>query len=362
MRVCGLMSGTSFDGIDAAVADIELEGDELGLTCVGELGAPYDDHLRAEIEAALPPAQTTMEAVCRLDTRIGQAFAELAAQAIARYGGVELIVSHGQTVFHAAENGTLQLGQPAWIAERTGLPVVADLRARDVAAGGQGAPLVSLLDTLLLEGRRGRPAALNLGGIANLTVPPIAFDVGPANALLDAAARHFTGRPYDEDGRLAAAGTVDDALLQRLLADPYYARGAPKTTGKEHFHAAYVAYTGSAEDTLATLTALTARTVAEAARRHGVTEVIASGGGVRNPTLMAALREELAPAALLTSEELGLPAQAKEAYAFALLGFLTHHGIAGTLASATGARHASVLGAVTPGSGSRPAPRVLRLE
>jgi len=361
MRVAGLMSGTSFDGIDAAVADIELEGDAVILRPLGALSAPYDEALRADIEAALPPARTTLEMVCSLDTRIGQAFAGVAARAVETYGG-ELVVSHGQTVFHAATSGTLQLGQPAWIAERTGLPVVADLRARDVAAGGQGAPLVALLDMLLLAGREGTPAALNLGGIANLTVPPVAFDTGPANALLDAAARHFTGRPRDEDGRLAAAGTVDRELLDRLLEDPYYARPAPKTTGKEHFHAGYVSFDGRAEDVLATLTRLTARTVAEAARRHGVTEVIASGGGVRNPTLMAALREELAPAGLLTSEELGLPAQAKEAYAFALLGFLTHHGIAGTLASATGARHASVLGSVTPGSGSRSAPRVMRLQ
>jgi anhydro-N-acetylmuramic acid kinase len=360
MRVAGLMSGTSFDGIDAAVADIELEGDTLALACVGELSAPYDEALRRDLAAALPPAQTTLEMVCSLDTRIGQAFARVAAQAIDRYGG-ELIVSHGQTVFHAATRGTLQLGQPAWIAERTGLPVVADLRARDVAAGGQGAPLVSLLDTLLLAGRPGTPAALNLGGIANLTVPPFAFDTGPANALLDAAARHFTGRPFDEDGRLAAAGTVDRALLDRLLQDPYYARPAPKTTGKEHFHAGYVEFDGRAEDVLATLTRLTARTVAQAAHRHGVTEVFASGGGVRNPTLMAALADELAPVALRAGDELGLPARAKEAYAFAVLGFLTHHGVAGTLASATGARHASVLGSITPGSGSHPAPRVVRL-
>jgi anhydro-N-acetylmuramic acid kinase len=355
------MSGTSYDGIDAAVADLSLDGDVVTLRCVGELSAAYDGELRADLEAALPPARTTLEAVCRLDTRIGQAFADVAARAVGLHGG-ELIVSHGQTVFHAADQGTLQLGQPAWIAERTGLPVVADLRARDVAAGGQGAPLVSLLDALLLEGRPGTPAALNLGGIANLTVPPIAFDVGPANALLDAAARHFTGHPYDSDGRLAAAGTVDQALLDELLQDPYYAREPPKTTGKEHFHAGYVSYRGSAQDTLATLTALTARTVADAARRHAVTEVIASGGGVRNPALMAALRAELGPIALTTSDALGLPAQAKEAYAFALLGFLTHHGIAGTIAAATGARHASVLGSVTPGSGSHPAPRVVRLE
>ena len=356
------MSGTSFDGIDAAVADIELDGDVLRLRPIGTLDAPYDAGLQDEIEAALPPAPTTFETVCRLDTRIGQAFAALAAEAVERHGG-ELIVSHGQTVFHWVDNGrvegTLQLGQPAWIAERTGLPVVSDLRARDVAAGGQGAPLVSFLDRLLLQGRPGTPAALNLGGIANLTVGTLAFDVGPANALLDAAARHFTGARYDEDGRLAASGTVIPALLEHLLRDPYYARPAPKTTGKEHFHSHYVDYgDASGPDVLATLTRLTARTVIDAARAHGVTELIASGGGVRNATLMAALREGLP---VTTSDALGLPAQAKEAYAFAVLGFLTYHGIPATLPSATGARHASVLGSITPGSGSGSAPRVMRL-
>ena len=182
-----------------------------------------------------------MEAVCRLDTRIGQAFAEVAVAAIEHVGPVDLIVSHGQTLYHWVEDGTvkgtLQLGQPAWIAERTHVPVVSDLRPRDVAAGGQGAPLVSLLDTLLLAGRDGRPAALNLGGIANLTVPPLAFDTGPGNALLDRAARQLAGRPYDDDGALAAAGPVVPELLDRLLADPYYARPAPKSTGPEHFDA-----------------------------------------------------------------------------------------------------------------------------
>lgn len=360
MRVVGLMSGTSHDAIDAAVADIELDGDELRLRTLGSLSAPYAEDLRAELAAALPPARTTLETVCRLDTRIGQAFAALAAEAVARFGG-ELVVSHGQTLFHWAEDGnvrgTLQAGQPAWIAERTGLPVVSDLRARDVAAGGQGAPLVSLLDALLLTGRPGVAAALNLGGIANLTVAGgdvIAFDVGPANALLDAAARHFTGAPYDEGGRLAAGGTVIPELLDALLGDPYYARPAPKSTGKEHFNAAYLEphLAGEPADVLATLARLTARTVANAARGHGVTEVIASGGGVRNPALMRALAEELAPARLLISDTLGLPAQDKEAYAFAVLGFLTVHGLPGTIASATGARQPRVLGSITPGAGA----------
>ena len=235
MRVAGLMSGTSFDAIDAAVAEIELDGHAVTLRPLGSLSTPYADDLRAEIAAA-----ATVFDVCRLDTRIGQAFAELAARAQREHGPLELIASHGQTLYHWVEDGTvhgtLQVGQPAWIAERTGVPVVADLRARDVAAGGQGAPLVSLLDALLL---RPGQAALNLGGIANLTrregsdpslgfAGTIAFDVGPANALLDAAAQELTGRPYDEDGALAAAGTVIPEWLEHLLSDPYYARPAPK--------------------------------------------------------------------------------------------------------------------------------------
>jgi anhydro-N-acetylmuramic acid kinase len=388
VRVIGLMSGTSLDAIDAAAADLALAGDEVRLRPLGSIRLPYPPDVRAEVEAALPPTPTTMQAVCRLDTRIGQAFAAAAASALARRcgGAADLVVSHGQTLYHWLVDGrvagSLQLGQPAWIAERTGLPVVSDLRARDIAAGGQGAPLVSLVDALLLAGRPGVPAALNLGGIANLTVlpsegQPLAFDVGPANALLDAAVRHFTGGTddFDVDGRLAAAGRTLPDLLEHLLADPYYALPAPKTTGKEHFHRHYLrdalAACGQAEpvDVLATLTRLTARTVADACRPHRVTELVASGGGTRNPTLMAMLAEAVDPVGVITSDALGLPAQDKEAYAFALLGFLTMHGAPGALPSATGARRAAVLGTITPGA--RPlllpppaasAPRALRVE
>jgi anhydro-N-acetylmuramic acid kinase len=351
MRVAGLMSGTSFDAIDAVVA--EIDGDEeITLAPLGWVSAPYEPSLREQIANA-----RTVEDVCRLDARIGQAFAEVAAG----LGPVDLIASHGQTLFHWVEDGTvkgtLQVGNPAWIAERTNTPVVSDFRSRDVAAGGQGAPLVSRLDTLLLAGRPGTPAALNLGGIANLTVKDLAFDVGPANALLDAAAQHFTGEPYDRDGALAARGTVIEPLLARLLQDPYYARPAPKSTGKEHFNLAYLGeLPDRAEDVLATLTELTARTVNDAAQRYGVTELIVSGGGVRNPTLMRALAPRVT-----TSDALGLPAQAKEAYAFALLGYLTAQGRPGTLATCTGARHASVLGTLTPRGAEARAPRRLRL-
>ncbi len=200
MRVIGLMSGTSYDAIDAAAAELDLVGDSLVLKPLGMVSEAYDGELRQALAAALPPGSTTLGEVCRLDTRIGQAFAAAAVRADRELceGRAELVASHGQTVYHwvaeAAVHGTLQLGQPAWIAEATGLPVVADFRPRDIAAGGQGAPLVSLVDLLWLRGRPGRPVALNLGGIANLTAPDgTAFDTGPGCALIDAAARGFSG-------------------------------------------------------------------------------------------------------------------------------------------------------------------------
>ncbi|QQM39603.1 anhydro-N-acetylmuramic acid kinase [Streptomyces liliifuscus] len=407
MRVIGLMSGTSYDAIDAAAADLRLDGDSLVLRPLGMVGDAYGAEVREALAAALPPAATTLAEVCRLDTLIGQAFAAAALRADRELcdGQAELVASHGQTVYHWTDGGrvrgTLQIGQPAWIAEATGLPVVADFRPRDIAAGGQGAPLVSLVDLLWLRGRPGTPVALNLGGIANLTAPDgTAFDTGPAGALIDAAVHHFTGRAYDTDGALAARGRVHEPLLRRLLDEPYYALPAPKTTGKELFHRDYLlaalaavadpaapataadpgtpaapatpaAPTAPAsptgrgtlphQDVIATLTRLTARTVADAVRSVCATEVIASGGGTRNPVLMAMLAEELPGVPLHTSDALGLPSAAKEAYAFAVLGFLTLHGLAGTDPRSTGARHPSVLGSVTPGRDGLPrAPRGLK--
>lgn len=373
MRVIGVMSGTSFDAVDAAAADLEQVGGTVHLYPLGLLSRAYPPELVRELVDALPPAPTTMATVCRLDTEVGQVFAELAARADAELcdGRAELVVSHGQTVFHWAEDGrvrgTLQLGQPAWIAERTGLPVVADLRSRDVAAGGQGAPLVSALDVLWLGGRGRTSVALNLGGIANVTVVapgrvPVAYDTGPANALVDALVQRESGGRdrCDTDGALAAAGRVDDGLLAALLAEPYYGRPAPKSTGKELFSLAYVDRMTagrpalSLADLVATLTALTVQTVADAVRAAGGDEVVAAGGGTRNPTLVARLRDRLGKVPLLLSDELGLPAAAKEAYAFALLGWLTVAGLPGSVPACTGARHASLLGSVTPGRSGFP--------
>jgi anhydro-N-acetylmuramic acid kinase len=370
MIVIGMISGTSMDAIDVAAARFEWHGETLTLRPLGHQEMTWPDETKRRLLAALPPAPVTMAEVCALDVLVGEAFAGAALAGVRDLAGgrADLVSSHGQNVYHLIENGrargTLQLGQPAIIAEATGLPVVSDLRARDVAAGGQGAPLASTLDALWLAGGDGPRAALNLGGIANITVvhgagePVLAFDTGPASCLLDIEAARMTGgtQHCDLDGRLALAGRVRDDLLARLLAESYYGRPAPKSTGRELFDTNYVArrldglpaVTGL--DLMATLTELTARTVADACVRHGATEVVASGGGVRNPALMAALARRLGSIRLVTAEERGLPSDAKEAYLFALLGFLSWHGLSGTTAGATGARGPRILGRISPGA------------
>lgn len=368
MRVVGLMSGTSYDGIDIAAAELELTGSELTLRPLGSTERRHEAEVVELLAAALPPAMVSLEQVCRLDTLLGQAFAEAAVQGIDELAGgrADLVVSHGQTVFHWVSEGralgTLQLGQPAWIAERSGVPVVSDLRSRDITRGGQGAPLVSMLDTLLLPPRADPRAALNLGGIANLTLirtghDSLAYDVGPANAFIDQVVQDRFGEPYDAGGRHAARGTPHAGLLEALLDEPYFELPAPKSTGKELFHRGYLADrlarfpTVGADDLVATVTELTARTVAAECDRHGVRELIVSGGGVRNAWLMDRIGTLAGPkVAIRTIDELGIPADAKEAYAFALLGFLTAYGLPATIPSCTGASAPAVLGSLTPGS------------
>lgn len=345
MRVIGLISGTSMDAIDVAVGDFSFDGTTIALRPLAHAEHPFPPELRE------PP--TSAADLCVLDTRLGQVFA-----AVAKEHEADLVASLGQTVHHWVEDGrclgTLQVGAPAWIAEATGLPVVADFRVRDVAAGGHGAPLASTLDALWLA-ELGNAVALNIGGIANITkVSPegvIAYDTGPGNALMDAAMTVLSGgrRTCDVDGEFAARGQVHQELLDRLLADPYYALPAPKSTGKEHFNRAYLdrvteGLVIQAEDLLATLTELTARTIAAECAGAGV--VVGSGGGMRNPVLVESLRAEVE---LRTSDELGLPGDAKEAYLTALLGFLTWHGLPANVPSATGASGPRPLGSITPG-------------
>ncbi|RSN40597.1 anhydro-N-acetylmuramic acid kinase [Amycolatopsis sp. WAC 04197] len=370
VRVIGLISGTSIDGIDVAAAELRADGDTVVLSPLGQLEVPYPETLRDALLAALPPNPCDAEQLTKLDTLVGQAFAEAAARGVEELAGGEadVVASLGQTVFHWVEDGTargtLQLGNPAWIAERTGLPVVADLRVRDVAAGGHGAPLASTMDALWLRemAALGPVAALNIGGIANITVVPadgavLAYDTGPGNALMDIAAHRATGRRADIDGALALRGTVRPDLLAKLLLDPYYAAAPPKSTGKELFHGAYLdaALDGlppvGAEDLLATLTELTAVTIAAECRRHDIATLIVSGGGADNPALMAALTRNLPGTALKTSDDHGLPRAGKEAYLTILLGWLTWSGVPGNLPSATGARGHRLLGSITPGAG-----------
>lgn len=388
MRVLGCMSGTSLDGIDVACADLEMAGDDLHCRYLGLASSPFDDSLRDRVVAAMPPWLPGAGVLCELHADLGDAYA--AAFAAAREGlaggRADLAVLHGQTFYHWVDQsgrarGTLQLGSSSAVAERLGVPVVSDLRSRDIAAGGQGAPLVPVFDALLLAGREGSCAAVNLGGIANITVVDggqvvAAYDVGPAGAIMDPAAERASsgGLRYDVDGAIAARGCVSESLLGRLKSDPYYRLRGPRSTGREHFNADYLgrmvdSASGDAEapggnaisdaDVVATVTRLLVDLVAGAAVRHQLAELVLSGGGSRNPTVLRWLRAGLPGVRVCVSDELGVPVQAKEALAFAVLGFLSWNGLPGSATAATGARHPSILGSITPGAGPLVLPQPL---
>ncbi|CAN7221410.1 anhydro-N-acetylmuramic acid kinase [Knoellia sp. LjRoot47] len=376
MRWLGLISGTSLDAVDAIVVDLTLggeTGDVLEARVVGGRSTPYPPELRSRLLAALPPGPCTAHELTQLDTLVGQHFAAVAASVADEHGGVDAVSSHGQTTYHWVEDGhalgTMQIGQPAWIAERLDLPVVSDLRARDVAAQGHGAPLVPLLDVLALAGAGDTDevvAALNLGGISNMTrVEPqpdggpgiTAYDIGPANGLVDAVvtARGLTPEGYDVGGAIAASGSVDEELLATLMADPYYDLPAPKSTGKEYFHLDHVFSalgdrTLGDADLVATLTRLTGEVVGRELLRTHVARVLASGGGCDNPVLMQAITDAAPGIRIDTTEDLGIPTDLKEAFAFALMGWATWHGLPGNVPAATGASGPRVLGSLTPGA------------
>ena len=350
MRVAGVMSGTSLDGIDVAVVEISGRRVEtIGFTCT-----PYSEPVRSAILGVDGP-----KALSHLSFQLGELYARAVLRAVRRYGPVELIGCHGQTIYHEGGTHTLQIGEAAVVAERTGVPVVSNFRARDIAAGGQGAPLVPYVDYLLFRHPKRARIALNIGGIANITVIPagaapgdvVAFDTGPGNMVIDALAREM-GLPCDRGGKIAASGRVDRALLDDLLADPYYRRPPPKSAGREQYGAAFVARLKSSglpmPDLIATATVLTAATVAMGVGMHRLpTDLIVSGGGVHNPQIMAHLAGFLPGIAISTSTDHGIDADAKEAIAFAMLAHQTWRKRPSNLPSATGAKHAVILGGIT---------------
>jgi anhydro-N-acetylmuramic acid kinase len=359
----GLMSGTSLDGMDAAL--VRLHGPTQA-ELVDFVTRPYADDERDELRRAL--AGGDAPSLARLHVRIAEWAAEavetLLAQAQVPASDLTLIAFHGQTIWHEPPAVTWQLGEPAVLAERFGVRVVSNFRPRDVAAGGQGAPLVPMADVLLFASSDGPRVLLNLGGMANLTYVPrraeedgvLAFDTGPGVAVIDGVARQVDARrSYDRDGLIAARGRPDEAVLAELLADPYFAAPPPKSTGRERFGDAYAgALHGRVPgaDGVATAVELTARSIAAAVAGWTPrgTEVVASGGGCHHPGLMAALERHLGAAGhrLQRFSELFFPGDAKEAVAFALLGYLTLHGQPGNVPAATGASGARVLGTVTP--------------
>jgi anhydro-N-acetylmuramic acid kinase len=348
------MSGTSLDGIDVAI--VEIAGRRI--ETVGFQSTPYSAEMRAAI-LAVSDATTQTSAISRLNFQLGDVYARAVERAVRRFGAVKLIGCHGQTIYHEGARNTLQIGEAAAIAERCGVPVVSNFRARDIAAGGQGAPLVPYVDYLLFRHRTRMRVALNIGGIANITsIPPgargedvVAFDTGPGNMVIDALAREL-GQPYDRGGKIAERGRVNTALLDELMTDHYYRRKPPKSAGREQYGAAFVERlkkTGLAmEDLVATATVLTAATIALAVRPLGRADLIVSGGGVHNPQIMAHLAGFLPEASVSTSTDHGIDADAKEAIAFAVLAHETWRGRPANLPSATGARRAVVLGNITP--------------
>ena len=359
----GLISGTSADGIDAALVSFDDGSPRL----LAGRTHPWPEPLRRELlGVAQGEADLDLDRLGRLDVAIAHGFAEAALAVMALAGvdaaDVAAIGSHGQTLRHRPAGPlpfTLQCGDPSVIAERCGIDVVADFRRADVAAGGQGAPLLPAMHAMLLADPGRTRVVLNLGGIGNVTVLGAdggvhGFDTGPANGLMDAWCMRHRGEPFDREGVFAAAGRVDEALLARLLDDPYFALPPPKSTGREHFHLTWLASrldgtTTAPADVQATLLELTARSVAEAIARHApdARAVLACGGGVHNPVLMARLAGLLAPISLDTTAAFGVDPDFLEAMAFAWLARQRLLGLPGNLPAVTGARGPRVLGSVT---------------
>lgn len=380
--VVGLVSGTSVDGIDAAL--VRIEGDPLSpkLELLGFRETPFADEVRKAIFAAFRPETSSVDQLCRLNYALGHLFADAALGVIDQCGltpaDVDVVGFAGQTVYHIPDRekvlgivtgSTLQLGEATVVAERTGILTVAELYTRDVAAGGKGAPLTPFGDFVMFRGLGKAMAVHNIGGIANVTAFPagaepdqvVGFDTGPGNMVIDAIVSHVTNgaQRYDRDGKLAAAGHVSDALLAELLDDPYFAQAPPKATGRERYGQQYAervlalaAQHGvDGADLVATVTALTAASIAQSYQRFvlpkiGLNEIVLAGGGAFNPTLRRFIQERLPNVAVRTFEDYGYSSKAREAMGFALIANATVWGVPNNLPSVTGASRPVVLGKV----------------
>ena len=385
MNVAGIMSGTSADGVDVAFVRIESRSrsaDRPKLTLLAHEGFPYPPALRRAVLAAMNAASTSTAELARLNWRLGLAYGDALKSTIDKHRvQVDLIGCHGQTVYHqgiaAAYAGrsiacTWQLGEPAAVAAAINRPVVSNFRPADMFAGGQGAPLVPLLDYVLFaDPKRGR-VLQNIGGIGNLTAIPsgapisaiLAFDTGPGNMVIDALAQQLFHKPFDRNGAIAARGTILEPVLRTALRHSFFRLAPPRSAGREQFGREYAAgflaqcrrLSRKAEDAVATATALTAESIAQSyeqlvhpAMKSTPVDYIISGGGARNATLMAMLSQRLQSLSCTLSETSahGLPVEAKEAAAFALLAWQTWHHLPGNIPSATGATRPAILGQVT---------------
>jgi anhydro-N-acetylmuramic acid kinase len=399
LRVAGLMSGTSADGVDVAIVDIR--GREVRVRAFAMF--PYSSALRKEILALCRPETARLDQICHFNHVLGEVFADAVIKLCDRsgisLGSIDLIGSHGQTIYHYPKGGrhrgralgsTLQIGEPSRIAQRTRITTVADFRPRDMAAGGEGAPLVPYADYVLYRDPRLCRTVQNIGGIANLTfLPPrrvcrahlpigmsspkkkvctahptdfLAFDTGPGNLVIDGMMRLITKgqRQYDHGGATAARGVVHEGFLTEMLRHPFFRRRPPKSTGREEFGQQYCEwFYGQArregllpEDMVATSTAFTAASIALAYRRflpRLPDEMILCGGGAHNKTLVRMLHERLAGVTIRSTDEFGISVDAKEAVSFALLAYAAIKGIANNIPAATGAREPVVMGKIVPG-------------
>jgi len=381
MRVIGMMSGTSADGIDVALVHIAGSPPHISAEFEAHLHVRFAPRVRSAILRIANGAPTTAAEISQLNFLLGEEFARAAIKACKKWRAslsrIDLIGSHGQTIYHQGARSefigahgiasTLQIGEPGVIADRTGVTTIADFRTADIAAGGQGAPLVPFVDYLLYRHAEAGRAALNIGGIANVTAIPagaraedvFAFDTGPGNMIVDALVEITTsGRAhFDEDARIAFTGRTIPRLLERLMRDPYLRRRLPKTAGREQFGTDYAGrllavgkkLRGRPADVIRTATVFTSLSIADAFQRFVVPraridELIVAGGGAQNPLIMAQLAAALPTMKIVPAEEFGVPPGAKEAFAFAVLAYEAYHGRTNSLPSATGARHAAILG------------------